>query len=166
MKNILRILLVIMTLTSCSNNKIVSIAEEHLKEQLLDKNTYEQISVKVDTLLRSRELIIESKYDSSGGERHNDSYQTYSLMKSLMSVSGFSEMVLNNKSQSDSFFKEQKRKTKLHKEIVGTSKDTIVQFNVKFRFYAVNRLGTRGVYDGIVVVGTDGKPKDVHYYDK
>jgi len=166
MKNIFILLLVIMTLSSCSNNKTVSIAEEHLKEQLLDKNTYEQISVKVDTLLRSRELIIESKYDSSNWERHNDSYQKLSLMTSLMSIGGFSEMVLYDKSQSDSFFKEQKRKTKLCREIIGTSKDTIVQFNVKFRFYSVNRLGTRGIYDGIVVIGTDGKPKDVHYYDK
>ena len=146
-----------MTLISCSNNKTVSIAEEHLKEQLLDKNTYEQISVKVDTLLRSRELITESEYDSSSSQHYkycvlkvNKTTSIYNLLKNL----------------SDSFFKEQKRKTKLCREIIGTSKDTIVQFNVKFRFYSVNRLGTRGIYDGIVVIGTDGKPKDVHYYDK
>ena len=146
-----------MTLASCSNNKTVSIAEEHLKEQLLDKNTYEQISVKVDTLLRSRELIIESESDSSSSQHYkycsltvNKTTSIYNLLTKL----------------SDSFSKEQKIKIKLYQEIMGTSKDTIVQFNVKFRFYSVNRLGTRGIYDGIVVIGTDGKPKDVHYYDK
>ena len=166
MKNIIIILSVIITLISCSNNKTVSIAEEHLKEQLLDKNTYEQISVKVDTLLRSRELITESEYDSSRGEMDYEQYQKLNSLHSLMSVDGFPVYVSNYKNQSDSFFKEQKRKTKLCREIIGTSKDTIVQFNVKFRFYSVNRLGTRGIYDGIVVIGTDGKPKDVHYYDK
>ena len=144
-----------MTLASCSNNKTVSIAEEHLKEQLLDKNTYEQISVKVDTLLRSRELIIESESDSSSSQHYKYCSLTVNKTTSIYNL-------LTN--LSDSFSKEQKIKIKLYQEIMGTSKDTIVQFNVKFRFYSVNRLGARGIYDGIVVIGTDGKPK--HYYDK
>jgi len=172
MKKTLIIIATIISLVSCvSKDQIISNAETELKKDLLDPKTYERIEVKMDTLFKSEDLTFDAEGDSMYANMYKGFVESNKEMGDLLARCGSSnarEWYQKSKDHRDSQVMYENRayeKLKLSKQIKGTNKDSMIQYNVHFRYYAVNRLGTRGIHDGHVSMNTDGTFKRKHIYE-
>jgi hypothetical protein len=169
MKNTLITIGTILSLTSCSNNSIVSDSEDFLKSKLLDKKTYELIEADVDTTYKSQVLESLSEIDSSTAmfwlglsKLETDGAKIWS--GSSYGLKYFNEHITKARAYVDSsrpYTLKRKQGLELSRKIKGTTQDSIVSFKVKLRFYAVNKLGNKGVGDVIVYTDKQGKPYDI-----
>jgi hypothetical protein len=172
MKKTFIIISTIISMASCvTKDQIVSNAETELKKDLLDPKTYERIEVTMDTLFKSESLTIDAGGDSMYADMYKGFVESNKEMADLLVRCGSyqaREWYQRSKDHKDSQVMYENRayeKLKLVKEIKGTSKDSMIQYNVHFRYYAVNRLGTRGIHDGHISMNTDGTFKRKHIND-
>lgn len=158
----------LLTLVSCTNNSMISQSEDEIKKELLDPKTYERINVNVDTLYESQSITFDFEADSSRASFYSEMYQQelryFDAYKSLglsssTSYSYYTKNLSYYKKNMDSLTSQYKNKLNYKKQILGTTKDTIVRFNVHIRHYAVNRLGIKGIYDNTVTFYPNGKIK-------
>lgn len=161
----------ILSLTSCSNNSITSKSEDHLKKVLLDEKTYELIESKIDTVRKHTTLEYYAFSDSLTADMYlqltNDNLQYMKIWvgsDSYFGQSRFKEYDTRVKQYLDSTKKYQKcmeMNMDEAKKITGTSKDSIVRYNVQLKYYSMNKGGQRAIGESTVYVNTKGEPYDI-----
>ena len=161
----------ILSLTSCSNNSMVSKSEDHLKKVLLDEKTYELIESKIDTIRKHTSIESYAYSDSLTADLYlqltNDNLDYMKIWCGSGSYFGQSRFQEYNRKVTqylDSTKKYQKlMKTKVDeaKKITGTPKDSIIRYDVQLKYYAMNKGGNRAIGESTVHVNIKGEPYDI-----
>lgn len=172
MKKTFIIISAIISLVSCSKEKeIISKSEEFLKKDLLDPKSYEVIESRLDTIYKSNYLNGSSETDSMIGniflQRAKDQSEYAKIWigsTSEFGMSCFKDRLSKGKEYLDSARKYLDKSDSLKKQsrsIKGTDRDSIYRFNVRLKYYSVNKKGEREINTSYVAVHKTGEPVEV-----
>jgi len=172
MKKTFIIITAILSLASCSKEKqIILKAEEFLKKDLLDPKSYEVIESDLRTVYKSNYLKGTAETDSIIGEFYlerakdqTESARTWSVSTSEFGRSCFNQIMSEARQYLDSSTKYMGKSDSLKREsmsIKGTDQDSIFRYDVRLKYYSVNKNGQRVISTSFVGVHRTGEPVEV-----
>jgi hypothetical protein len=172
MKKTLIIIATIISLTSCSKEtEIISKSEDHLKKVLLDESTYDLIESKIDTVRKHSSVYYDAFSDSLTADMYlkltNDNIDYVKIWSSSSTYFGESQyykyknMATQYLDSAKKYNKSSKSKLEEAKKMIGTTKDSIIRYDVQLKYYSMNKSGNRAIGESTIHVNTKGEPYDI-----
>jgi hypothetical protein len=170
MRNTIIILLTLL-FVSCSNQekRMVTMTEDMVKKELLDPNSYDRISYKMDTIRKSDYLKWDIVLDSMKRDFYqkllNDKIRSQNIWDDDFTSKYVQEIINENsieiKKYKDSVLLYSNRvtvKEKERKSIINTTKDNIIQYVVVLRYYAMSKGGLKVISEKHYPFDLNGVP--------
>ena len=170
MKNIITTIITSISMFSCQSKeeKMISNAEQYMKNELLDPNSFEKIESRLLTNYKSTQLKSGMSSDSSTAsmfvtlaEGHVSIMKIWAGSYSSYGQEKFKESKKTAQRYSDScrlYLDRQEEKKKEYNKVVNTPQDTIVGYSVLIRYYGMSRGGQKRMGESYVKLDVNGKP--------